>query len=236
MNIFTNFSMIKRNARIGQMGMIFGLIVLGGGMVLSFTPAYQQYFYLSLLSLLLGFIFSQVGIYFTGHFGRRPRPDEQLNQALKGLDGKYTLFHYMTGVPHLLVGPAGIWLLMPRTQRGRITFTKGRWKQYGGNWYLKMFAQEGLGRPDIDLQAEMEKVNQFFQKNNPGGLALPEIQAALVFTHPNVKIDIPEEEQPPAFTVNAEKLKEVIRKTAKSKPLNPQTVQQILELLPKESK
>ena len=83
MNIIINETLIKRNAKIAQFSMIGGLIVLAGGMVLSFSPNYARYFYLSLLALLFGFILSQIGIYFTNRFGRRPRPDEQLNQALK---------------------------------------------------------------------------------------------------------------------------------------------------------
>jgi hypothetical protein len=235
MNIITNDSMIKRNARIAQIAMIAGLIVLAGGMVVSFSPNYARYFYLSLLALVFGFILSQVGIYFTNHFGRHPRPDEQLNQALKGLDGKYTLYHYMTPVPHLLVGPSGIWLLMVRSQKGRITYIKDRWKQSGGNLYLKIFAQESLGRPDIDLTAEMEKISEYLKKNIPDGETL-KIQAALVFTNPAVKIEIPEDVEPPAVTVTADKLKEVIRKTAKSKPISQSTIQQILDVLPAESK
>ena len=234
MNIISNESMIKRNARIAQIAMIAGLIVLAGGMVISFSPAYTQFFYLTLLSLVFGFILSQIGIYYTNRFGRHPRPDEQINQALKGLDGKYTLYHYMTPVSHLLVGPAGIWILLPRNQRGRITFSNGRWRHQGGSLYLRIFAQEGIGRPDIDQSSETDKLNQFFAKNLPEGTA-PAIQSALVFTNPNVKIDISEDVDPPAKTVTADKLKEALRKVAKSSPTSPQVIQQITSLFPEES-
>jgi hypothetical protein len=236
MNIITNESMIKRNARIAQVSMIAGLLVLGGGMFVSLRFTDSRYFYLTLLALLFGFILSQVGIYFANHYSRHPRPDELLNLALKGLDGKYTVYHYMTPVPHLLVGPAGVWLLMPRSQKGRITFNNGRWKQKGGNWYLKIFAQEGLGRPDIDLAAEVDKINEFFQKSLPEGSNSPTVRAALIFTDPKVVIDIPEDTELPAVTVAIKDLKEVIRKTTKGKSLPPVAVQQITALLPAESK
>ncbi len=235
MNIITNESLIKRNARISQISMIAGLIVLAGGMFLSFRFTDPRYFYISLIALLLGFVLSQVGIYFANRFGRRPRPDELINQALKGLDDKYSLYHYMTPVPHLLVGPAGVWVLLPRSQKGRITFSKGRWKQQGGNLYLKLFAQEGLGRPDIDLEGEIGKLTQTLQKSLPEG-TVPTVQAALVFTNPAAKIEIPEDEQPPADTVTADKLKEIVRKAAKSKPLSPTSIQQVTSIFPEESK
>src|SRR4030065_985294 len=106
MEIIINERLVRRNARIGQVSSIVGLLVLAGGMYISF--ARQEYFGLSLAALLLGFTLSQVGIYFGNRWGRRPRPDEVLSQALKGLDGRYALYHYTTPTPNLLVGPAGI--------------------------------------------------------------------------------------------------------------------------------
>jgi hypothetical protein len=235
MNIITNESMIKRNARISQVSMIAGLAVLAGGMYISFKSTDPRYFYISLLSLLLGFILSQVGIYYANNFGRHPRPDEIINLGLKGLDGKYTLYHYMTPVPHLLVGPAGVWILMTRSQKGRITFVNGRWRQKGGNLYLKLFAQEGLGRPDIDLEGQVGKLTQYFQKNLTEGV-VPPLQAVLVFTNPSVVIDIPEETELPVETIKTDKLKETMRKAAKSKSISPTAIQQITALFPEESK
>ncbi len=216
--------------------MIAGLIVLAGGMFVSIRFTDPRYFYLTLLALLFGFILSQVGIYFANRFSRHPRPDEQLNQALKGLDGKFTLYHYMTPIPHLLVGPAGIWVLMPRNQKGRIIFSNGRWKQKGGNLYLKIFAQESLGRPDIDLEAEIDRVKQFLSKNLPEGSEIPSIRAALIFTDPKIVIDIPENAEPPAETVVLKDLKEIVRKAAKGKALTPAAVQQVTAIFPTESK
>lgn len=236
MNIITNESLIRRNARIANIAMISGLAVLGTGMFVSFRFTDARYFYLSLLALVGGFILSQIGIYFSNHFGRSPRPDELVSQALKGLDGKYTLYHYMTPVPHLLVGPSGLWLILPRRQRGRISYVRERWKQSGGSLYMRLFAQEGLGRPDLDIAAQQDKLSQYLKEKLPGGTPVPEINAALVFTHPNVSIDIPEDADPPAETVLLAKLKETIRKSAKSHSFSPEKVQQITALFPAESK
>jgi hypothetical protein len=235
MNIITNESLIKRNARISQISMIGGLMVLAGGMFISFKLTDPRYFYVSLLALLIGFILSQVGIYYANNFGRHPRPDETINLELKGLDGKYTLYHYITPVPHLLVGPAGVWILLTRNQKGRITYTNGRWRQRGGNLYMKLFAQEGLGRPDIDLESQVNKLTQFFQNNLPEG-AVPPIQTALVFTNPTVVIEIPEDSTPPSETIKADKLKETVRKAAKSKSISAVQISQITTLFPEESK
>ena len=115
-----------------------------------------------------------------------------------------------------MVGPAGVWVLLPRQQRGTITYEKGRWRQKGGNLYLKIFAQEGLGRPDLELAGEIEALRRFLKKVLPED-QIPDIQAALVFTHDKTIVDA---DGAPAPTLHIRNLKEFIRKTAKSKPIS----------------
>jgi hypothetical protein len=228
MNIIRNDKLIRRNSRIAQFTMIGGLVVLVGGMIISFR--FPDQFGLSLSALMLGFILSQVGIYFSNRWGRRPRPDEQIDLALKGLDNKYSLYHYSSPVSHLLVGPSGIWVLLPFYQRGKITYVNGRWRQRGGNPYLKIFAQESLGRPDLEAGAEIDNLQSYLNKRLPEGKT-PEIQAALVFTNPKAEIDITEDANPPVEAVSSTKLKELIRKTAKAKSLSAEKIQLVQEAL-----
>jgi hypothetical protein len=229
MNIDTNEKLVRRNARIAQVTMIGGLLVLAGGMYISFRVPEQ--FGLSMLALLLGFTLSQIGIYFSNRWGRRPRPDEQINQALKGLDSRYTVFHYKKPASHILVGPAGVWVLLPEHQRGRITFEKGRWRQHGGNLYMKIFAQESLGRPDLEVMADKENMARFITPLFEEGDKIPPVQAALVFTNPKVEIEVPEEAEAPAETVAIGKLKDLVRKKAKERSLSLDKVKEITQAL-----
>ncbi len=223
MEISTNDRLIKRNARIGQITSITGLVVLAGGMFISFTR--PEMFSISLVALLVGFGLSQIGIYFGNRWGRRPRPDEVLNAALKGLDGRYSLYHYTTPTSHLLVGPAGVWVLMPRHQAGTITYDEGkkRWKQKGGNLYLKIFAQENLGRPDLEVGSEILAVASALEEQL-GEEKIPDVQAALVMTNEKCDVDA---DNAPAPTLEVKKLKDFIRKTAKSKPISLDLVKEI---------
>ena len=179
---------------------------------------------------MVGFLLSQVGIYFSNRWGRRPRPDELIDQALKGLDNKYALYHYSTPVSHLLVGPAGVWILLPYYQRGKITFENGRWKQKGGNAYLKIFAQESLGRPEMEVAGEMDSLKAYFSKILPEDIT-PEINVAMIFTNAKAEIDIPEDEMPPAETIPIVKLKELVRKTSKAKGLSLEKVKVIQDAI-----
>ena len=63
--------------------------------------------------------------------------------------------------------------------------------------YLKIFAQEGLGRPEMDVAAEVENIQAYLKKKLPPETfpeeSLPPVQAALVFTNERATIDIPED-------------------------------------------
>jgi hypothetical protein len=182
-------------------------------------------FSISLVALLVGFGLSQVGIYFGNRWGRRPRPDEVLDLALKGLDGRYSIYHYTTPTSHLLVGPAGVWVLMPRHQSGTITYddNKNRWRQKGGNLYLKIFAQENLGRPDLEVGAEINAITSFLEAQLDEENT-PEVSAILVMTNEKCIIDA---DNAPIPTLEAKKLKDFIRKTAKGKPISLDLVREI---------
>ena len=104
MDIINNEKMVSRNSRLGQYASILGLLILAAGLFLSFQG--EQWVLPSFAALLVGFILSQVGLYYGNRFGR-VRQDLLLNQALKGLDGRYKLYHNTKVTNHLLVGPAG---------------------------------------------------------------------------------------------------------------------------------
>jgi hypothetical protein len=227
MKIITNEKMIKRNSRVGQVATISGLLVLVGGMFVSFR--YPNFAGLAWIALLVGFALSQIGLYFGNRWGRHPRPDELIDQGLKGLNDQYSIYHFMTPAAHLLVGPSGIWVIMPYHQSGKIVYEKGRWKQKGGGImqkYLRAFAQEGIGRPDLEAPAEASAINKYLKKNFPE-TELPEVNTVLVFINEKAELEV---EDAPIPTLPIKKLKETIRKVAKEKPLSPEHIQAVNEL------
>lgn len=232
MKILVNEKTIRRNAKIGQYTTLGSLIILASGMGITFFYPTQVTY--SFLALLIGFVSSQVGIYYGNRWGRRPRIDERITAALKGLTKDYTLYHYLTPVSHLLTGPAGVWVIEPYYQRGKIVYEKGKWKQKGGGLlmgYLKMFAQEGLGRPDIEIKADLENLTEYLKKNQPEDHTPPEINAVMVFSDDRAEL---ETEGSPIPVMKIDQLKEFIRKTAKQTPLLPEVQKQVDKLLPAE--
>jgi hypothetical protein len=210
MKIVANERLIKRNKMIGNLSGIIAIAILALGMYVSIKIPEQMLY--SLAALILGFILSQIGISYTNRFVRSPRPDEELNAALKGLDDHYALYHYLSPVSHLLVGPAGLWILHNYPQKGKIVYDekRGRWKKLGGNFYLRFFAQDTIGRPDQDIEISLKRLNKVLSKIPE--FEVPNIQSALVFPNENAEV---EAENAPIPTVHARQLKKLIRKEAK---------------------
>lgn len=210
MHIYRDDQKINLRSKIGKYAGISSLVILGGGMYLSFK--FQSQVWYSLIALILGFVLSQISIYFTNQYGRSPRPDQELDDALKGLDDRYALYHYTSPVSHLLVGPAGIWILFPFHQKGKITYQeeKGRWNRKGGNLYLKFFAQDSIGRPTMEIEAAKDRLATFLEQIPE--FDLPTLHAALIFTHEEAEV---EAENAPSPTLHALQFKKFIRKQEK---------------------
>lgn len=228
MKIVTNHKRIKIFKRVGQVVTFGSLGILGIGLYISFAkPDLIAY---SFVALIAGFILSQLGIFLGNRWGRSPRPDEQITAALKGLDDKYTLYHYKTPVNHLLVGPAGIWAIVPFYQGGTIIYdgVKKRVVQKGGNVYLKIFAQENLGRPEVEATSTTQDIQRFLDKEF-ADLKLPPAQAAMVFTNPKVSVQASDS---PIPAMGSEKLKEFIRKRTKEKLEYSENIPELQSRLP----
>ena len=230
----TNTKMIRRNAKIGQYMSIGALVILGIGLYISFK--YPTLFAYSLLALLLGFFLSQVGMYYGNRWGRSPRPDQIIDDSLKGLGRDFTVYHYVTPASHLLVGPAGIWTLLPYFQSGVITYEKKRWRSKGGGFiqgYLRIFGQENIGRPEIESKVEIESANRYLVRLLPEGTHVPEIQALLIFTNPKAVLNA-EDAPTPALVVG--QVKDFMREKVKTSPISEELLSLLTGALPKPEK
>lgn len=217
MKIYSNDKLIKRNRKIGNITSLGSIIVLGVGMFFSFKDKDGSYLAYTFGALILGFLLFQIGNFYMTKWGKSPRPDERLTAALKGLDDRYSLYHYVTPISHLLIGPAGVLCLVPYQQAGNITYnaSKGKWKQSGGNMLLKVFGSEGLGHPEREVRFTVEDAGKYF-KNRAIDLGTYAPEPLLVFTNDNVVLDAEGSDVP---AVTGAKLKEYIRKKAKTTAL-----------------
>ena len=173
MKLVINKKLINRNKLIGQIATFSSLAILAGGLFLAFQTDVTKML-LSYVALIIGFITSQVGIYYTNRFGRNPRFDELFIKNLKKLSNQYTFYVYSSPIPMLLVGPNGFWLPIPISAGGNISYRKNRWRQQGGNFLMKLFAQEGIGRPDIEETANIKDLTKYIHKVSKSEIHSPQ--------------------------------------------------------------
>jgi len=234
MKIYTNEKLVKRNSRIGQIASILSLLILAAGMFYSFKDTTGAYVSLTFGALVVGFLLFQFGNYYLSRWGKSPRPDELLSAALKGLDNTYTIYHYSTPIFHLLVGQSGCFALLPYNQAGKIFYDtqRKRWRQVGGNAFLKFFGNEGLGRPDLEAQYTQADLAKYVQKLGLDPAPLTE-NVILVFTNAKTDVDL---DNTPSLATTGEKLKDYLRKKAKENPIPADWIDEFRSKLPQENK
>ncbi|HMB23655.1 MAG TPA: hypothetical protein VKP08_12515 [Anaerolineales bacterium] len=237
MKTIRNEKLIKRNSSIGNWTSLAALVVLGGAMYFTLTQqellTQTNLFTYMLIAIVIGFTLTQISISMGNKFGRSPRPDEKLDMGLKGLPNDFTIYHYTTPISHLLIGPAGTWVILPYDQGGEVTFTKKRWRNRGGSFlqrYLRVFGQGSLGRPDLEVEGDVQTLKKYLSKKMDES-EIPEINALMVFTADNVQLDV---EGAPIPTMLLKQIKDFIRQRAKEKKVSAETVNRLKAVLEKE--
>ena len=185
MKIVRNDKLIKRNKTIGNVASIAGIAILIFGLVMSFNADAVKTL-ISFIALIVGFVVSQLSTYFVTRFGRQPRYDEVIAENLSKLNDNYTFYVYSTPVPMVLVGPAAIWIPITLQAGGEIYYDK-KWKQRGGRLMLKLFGQENIGKPTMDIDSNVAEIAKILKKEMPANQALP-IKGILVSMNPETKI------------------------------------------------
>jgi hypothetical protein len=231
MKIVSNPKKINLYYKIGLYTSLGSLAFLVGAVILTLTGINRpDLTFYSFISMIAGLIFSQVGVYFANRWGKSPRVDERISQGLKGLDDRYTLYHYVTPVPHLLAGPAGVWVITPEYQSGTITYEKNRYRQQGVGFFGRVVGQEGLGRPELEAQGQKEDFEKYLKKSMPDATQ-PTVRSMILFTNPKANIQA---QEAPIPTMHVDKLKDFVRRKAKEEPANLEAVRLVQGVLPKD--
>jgi hypothetical protein len=161
------------------------------------------------LIMIVSLTCTSVGTHFRNRWGRRP--DRGLGDGLKGLDERYTLYNYRLGASHVLVGPSGVMIFIPKYQGGPIAYQDGKWiNPSGPRGLARLFAADSLGNPVAEAEAEVENFKRFIKKRAPELSVEP--QAAIVFMNPRAEIAAKES---PIPTLHVKQLKEYVRRSSK---------------------
>jgi len=223
MKAVTNEKRIARNVRIGNGASLAGLVMLGVAMYISFKlPQYISY---ALLCMLIGIISSNVGLYNTNRWAKRPRADEVLTRVLKGFDRRYYLYHYVLPVDHVLVAPSGLFVIVTRNQEGPIYYARGRWRQRFNLFRTLGFRGEGVGNPLRDAAGDVRRMQKLLAARLPD-LGEAAVQPLVVFTHERAALHV---DDPPTPVLDAKGLKDYLRAQSKE-ALSGNQIRQLVEV------
>ncbi|MFC1936611.1 NERD domain-containing protein, partial [Chloroflexota bacterium] len=164
MKIITNQKIINRRSNVGFWSSMISPVVMVFGASLLFSNPEQVW--QSLLILSVGYILYQIGLSFR-RYGRGT--NQELNKTLKKLGKDYSLYHFSTPVSHLLIGPAGVWLILPKYCKGTVTYNerRRRWRLTRPSLLTRIFffLTEGIGNPARELLGEADALDRFLIKN-----------------------------------------------------------------------
>jgi hypothetical protein len=233
MKNFSNEKLIKRKKTISQVVLYSSMGMLTLGFLWSLNDKNSN-LSLAYLILIPAYLLVQVSIFLANKWGRSPRPDEIIASSLKGLNNQYALYNYMTDVPHLLVGPAGLYLISTYYQSGIISYNpdKQRYEQKSGpGFFSRTFAQEGIpdiGKEDSGLLRDFYN----FQKKNQLNF---EVEPQVVNLFYSEKAEL-RTNNAPAINLTPDKFKDYLRQAAKKASLSDEQIKKITDQLPMPAK
>lgn len=218
MKIYIDQKMISRYAKIGKILRWISIGLLAVALFAVFSPniltnptMINVYFGV----MIVGVFISSVGSHLTSRYGRSPRPDELLDKAFKGLDDKFSILHYESSISHLMVGPAGLWSLIPSYVDGVISYDKNKkiWVRKGGSFINKFLSREAFGRPDKELMQNQKDLQKMLKSTAYEDKFV--LKCAVILLNKNTVIEDAENESE-ILILPFEKAKEKFRKLSKA--------------------
>ncbi len=229
MEVIRDEAKITRNRRISQIASFTGLAVLGVGLFISLQGNPEQ-FLVQWIALLFGIIMWQVSMNFAHKYARSPRPDEVLDEGLKGAGFKGILYHYVMPAENVLLTRSGPIVLIPKPQSGKISVSGpdgNKWSRKG-SMFKRLFSQEPpLGNPTRDAQYAIGQLVKFIEENAPELDEVP-IGAIVVFLAATNEVTLDTKGSSiPVVHVSA--LKKYLRKQL-GRPLPPEQFKKLQEI------
>jgi len=204
MKTFIDRKKVGTRAELSNLASIGGLVLLLASVLLPlFLPKAANF---SFLLMVVGLGTAMVGIFYANRWVRKPRPEERLDKALKGLADSYHLYHYPPFPPdHLLLTPNGVVILETIGLAGSFSYKDGKWREAMTiGRALRSIVEEHVGNPIKSAlrteQALRERIGKVVEATVP-------IKPVVVFIHPAAELEIG---KAPILVLPAEKLKKQV--------------------------
>ena len=212
MQHFMNVRRIDRLRRVSKLLSFGGLGLMVVALILSLGATDNLGLTMGLA--LLGLLASQIGTMQMRRWPERGRSDQVIDAALKGLDGRNRLYHYLLGARHALVTPLATVALIPIGEAGFFEWREDKlWRTA-----VKKGLPSGKPGPARRLLDQAERETADLERNLRR--RLPDRDAwqiipLLVLCHPDARLE--KDEAHPA--VHLKKLKEYVRNLPRQSPM-----------------
>src|SRR5579864_342191 len=209
MQLVANQQLVKNRVRLGLVFHLGATAVLIGGFYLSTqVQPTGEIMWQTWVTLVAGVALLTLGQTQLRRWGPGRRQEEQLGQAIRGLDDRYKLYAFLaSSLPdYILVSPAGVHVLIARQEGGQISCIKDRWKAPGSR--LMSFFGPGLGNPSADAAKQVQKVRALL---NERGVQDVPTGSVVVFTNARAQLRI---EGCSSVVTRTKELKDVLRRMA----------------------
>ena len=187
MKVIIDREKLRRRATASHVASLGGLAIILGAVVLSMSR--PDWATLTAILMVAGFAISSVGIFFANRWVKKPRPEDTLSLALKGLADPCRIYHYLLPADHVLLTPSGVVVIETVNLEGRFVYRNGKWKQHvtlGRS--LRFFVEETLGDPTARAREDAQRMSQLLDARlSSDGPAVP-VNGVVLFVHPNSEV------------------------------------------------
>jgi hypothetical protein len=209
MQLVANQQLVKNRVRLGTAFHLAALAVFGIGLFASLqVDTTRELPVASWVAIVVGMVLYTLGQTQLRRWGPRHRQEEQLGQAIRGLDDRYKLYAFLSSsLPdYILVSPAGVQVLLARHESGAVTCVRDQWKK-SSSGVLGLFGPS-LGNPTADAQRQVKRIREVLAAENLGDVPT---SALVVFTNPRVQLRV---EGCSVTVTRLKELKDVLRRAA----------------------
>jgi hypothetical protein len=197
MHVVVNEKLVSTRVRIASAAHLAALGVFAVGLFISWSnpePTMEQMVG-AYAAIIVGLVLYNVGQIFLRRFGPRSRQEGILAKTLKGLDRRYTMLAFPSSkLPdYLIVGPAGVQVIVARIHDGAISCRGGAWSRDAGSGLKRLsglFGGTPFGNPTQDVEKGIARVRQKLAQAGIEESKQPPVDGIIVFTNPNAKLRI----------------------------------------------
>lgn len=236
MRVHTNAALLRRRSRTSGAFLLAATVCLLGGFFLSlFQQDLAVQYGLSIASLVVGLFLWSRNLSYLQRWGPRWRQDAKLERALRGLDDRYHLLVAPgPALPdYLLVGPMGVFVVLPSAVGGIVRVRKDDWTHAGGRslalrWLFWFSPDPSFGDPPAELKRAIQRTRFFLGERLPTEVqAQLKIEGLAVFTDPAISLAVQDPNEP---ATSLRSLRNRVQRLPKSLPNNaiPQVVRALI--------